>query len=226
MSVQKFIDIAKKDMGLAQTVNIYRENGVELTSSNLYRIQNNDALYISNGSILEEGYESLSLCVMGAGAVGKSAITLRFIQGQFVSNYDPTIEDAYRKQVDVDGNQLILDILDTAGQEDFECLRQQWMKDKNGFILVFSIIHKISFTQLQEFYDGIMDIYDDGNVPPIVLVGNKIDLDKNHIAYDPNINDDGDDDDKNSNRKYSNSDSNEEDKLLTQGTPERQVTFE
>eukprot|EP01084_Bolivina_argentea_P314835 545351_1 len=71
-----------------------------------------------------------------------------------------------------------------------------------------------------------MDIYDDGNVPPIVLVGNKIDLDKNHIAYDPNINDDGDDDDKNSNRKYSNSDSNEEDKLLTQGTPERQVTFE
>ena len=238
MTVAKFIDIAKKDMGLAKTCKIYRENGAELTSSNMYRIINNDALYASDGKLLQQKYDSMNLCVMGAGAVGKSAITLRFIQGQFVSNYDPTIEDAYRKQIDVDGNQLLLDILDTAGQEDFECLRTQWMKNKDAFILVYSIVRKTSFDQLKEFYDGIKEVYDDqNNIPPIILVGNKVDLDENHIAYiDPSQEIDQDEDDEDDEedeppkkgrrangrvKDYSDSDSDVEPEKL-----ERQVTFE
>ena len=35
-------------------------------------------------------------------------------------DWDPTIEDAYRKAVDVDDKLCMLEILDTAGQEDFE----------------------------------------------------------------------------------------------------------
>jgi len=38
-------------------------------------------------------------------------------QGVFVTDYDPTIEDAYRKNVAVDNEPAVLDILDTAGQE-------------------------------------------------------------------------------------------------------------
>ena len=40
---------------------------------------------------------------------------LSFFQGIFVEKYDPTIEDSYRKQVEVDGQQCMLEILDTAG---------------------------------------------------------------------------------------------------------------
>lgn len=40
---------------------------------------------------------------------------MQFVQGIFVEKYDPTIEDSYRKQVEVDGQQCMLEILDTAG---------------------------------------------------------------------------------------------------------------
>lgn len=55
------------------------------------------------------------LVVLGSGGVGKSALTVQFVQGVFVEKYDPTIEDSYRKQVEVDGQQCMLEILDTAG---------------------------------------------------------------------------------------------------------------
>ena len=40
---------------------------------------------------------------------------VQFVQGIFVEKYDPTIEDSYRKQVEVEGLQCMLEILDTAG---------------------------------------------------------------------------------------------------------------
>jgi len=55
------------------------------------------------------------LVIVGGGGVGKSALTIQLIQGHFVDEYDPTIEDSYRKQVTIDANTCLLDILDTAG---------------------------------------------------------------------------------------------------------------
>ncbi len=40
--------------------------------------------------------------MLGSGGVGKSAITVRFMSDVFVTDYDPTIEDSYRKQIVVD----------------------------------------------------------------------------------------------------------------------------
>jgi len=58
----------------------------------------------------------LRVVVVGGGGVGKSALTVRFIQGNFVEKYDPTIEDSYRKQVEVDGQSYMLDVMDTAAR--------------------------------------------------------------------------------------------------------------
>jgi small GTP-binding protein len=59
------------------------------------------------------------LVVLGEGGVGKSALSIQFVRNQFIIEYNPTIEECYRKQVTIDGVTCMLDILDTAGQEEF-----------------------------------------------------------------------------------------------------------
>lgn len=49
------------------------------------------------------------------GGVGKSALTVQFMRNTFVSVYDPTIEDTYRKTLMIDGEECLVEILDTAG---------------------------------------------------------------------------------------------------------------
>ncbi|KAF9094460.1 Ras- protein Rap-1b [Mortierella sp. AM989] len=115
------------------------------------------------------------LVVLGSGGVGKSALTVQFVQSVFVDRYDPTIEDSYRKQVEVDNQQCMLEILDTAGTEQFTAMRDLYMKNGQGFILVFSIILSSTFDELAELHRQILRVKDVDKVP-IVLVGNKCDL--------------------------------------------------
>ncbi|ORX56254.1 ras related protein 1b [Hesseltinella vesiculosa] len=117
------------------------------------------------------------LVVLGSGGVGKSALTVQFVQAIFVEKYDPTIEDSYRKQVEVDGQQCMLEILDTAGTEQFTAMRDLYMKSGQGFILVFSITTMVTLTDLHDIKEQIVRVKDTDNVP-MVLVGNKCDLEE------------------------------------------------
>lgn len=116
--------------------------------------------------------------VLGSGGVGKSALTFRLITDSFVAGYDPTIEDDYRKAITIDGQVERLDILDTAGQEEYNSMRDTWYQWGEGFLLVYSITNKSTFEELDEVCKEILMAKDP--VPesgiPIVLVGNKCDL--------------------------------------------------
>ena len=119
--------------------------------------------------------------VLGSGGVGKSALTVQFVQGVFVEKYDPTIEDSYRKNIEVDGIQCLLEILDTAGTEQFTAMRDLYMKDGQGFVLVFSIVAKSTFTDLNDIRDQIVRVKDADRFPSI-LVGNKCDLEDQRVV--------------------------------------------
>ncbi|XP_055214009.1 GTPase KRas isoform X2 [Gorilla gorilla gorilla] len=115
------------------------------------------------------------LVVVGAGGVGKSALTIQLIQNHFVDEYDPTIEDSYRKQVVIDGETCLLDILDTAGQEEYSAMRDQYMRTGEGFLCVFAINNTKSFEDIHHYREQIKRVKDSEDVP-MVLVGNKCDL--------------------------------------------------
>jgi len=117
--------------------------------------------------------------MMGGGGVGKSAITIRFIQNHFLVDYDPTIEDSYRKQVRIDEETAILEVLDTAGQEEYSAMRENWIRYGEGFFLVYSIDSRLSFEKeinpLLRHLQRVRDV-DELTEIPTVLFGNKCDL--------------------------------------------------
>ncbi|XP_067934072.1 GTPase KRas-like [Watersipora subatra] len=115
------------------------------------------------------------LVVVGAGGVGKSALTIQLIQNHFVEEYDPTIEDSYRKQVVIDGETCLLDILDTAGQEEYSAMRDQYMRTGEGFLCVFAVNNVKSYSDINLYREQIKRVKDAEEVP-MVLVGNKVDL--------------------------------------------------
>ncbi|KAJ5888785.1 Small GTPase superfamily Rho type [Penicillium taxi] len=135
------------------------------------------------------------LVVLGDGGVGKTALTIQLCLNHFVETYDPTIEDSYRKQVVIDQQSCMLEVLDTAGQEEYTALRDQWIRDGEGFVLVYSITSRASFSRITKFYNQIKMVKESSssgspsgpsylNSPmasgsplpvPVMLVGNKSD---------------------------------------------------
>ncbi|TDH72839.1 uncharacterized protein CCR75_008298 [Bremia lactucae] len=132
------------------------------------------------------------LVVLGSGGVGKSALTIRLVTDNFLEDYDPTIgsdmlsatlycfrnslSPRFGKQTTIDNSPALLDILDTAGQEEYTSMQDQWMREGKGFLLVYSVTSRSSFDDIAAFKDKILRAKDVDNVP-IVLVGNKCDLD-------------------------------------------------
>ena len=133
--------------------------------------------------------------VVGGGGVGKSCLTIQLIQSHFVDEYDPTIEgipqkrvssspaiwltlvtDSYRKQCVIDDEVALLDVLDTAGQEEYSAMREQYMRTGEGFLLVYSITSRQSFEEILTFQQQILRVKDKDYFP-IIIVGNKCDLD-------------------------------------------------
>ena len=99
--------------------------------------------------------DTIHIAVVGSGGIGKSALSVQYVQSLFTEDYDPTIQDNYSKTALIDGNYVDLDILDTAGQDEFTALREQYMKNQDGFLLCFSLASRETFDKVGEFHKQI-----------------------------------------------------------------------
>lgn len=121
------------------------------------------------------GRPRYKIVVVGDGGVGKSALTIQYFQRMFLEEHDPTIEDSYIQNDEIDNEWCILDVLDTAGQEEFSTMREQYMRKGHGFIIVYSVTDRQSFEQVRRFHKQILRVRDRDSYP-MILAANKIDL--------------------------------------------------
>lgn len=141
---------------------------------------------ISRNSIL------VKVVMVGNGGVGKSSLTLQFMYNDFVDEYEPTKADSYRKDINIDGEEVNLDIMDTAGQEEYANVRDNYLRSGDGFLCVFSLTERESFRAAREIREQILRVKsgqaDEGDIP-FILVGNKNDLtDKRQVSEEEALN--------------------------------------
>uniref|UniRef100_A0A3B4UXJ0 GTP-binding protein Rheb n=1 Tax=Seriola dumerili TaxID=41447 RepID=A0A3B4UXJ0_SERDU len=119
--------------------------------------------------------KSRKIAVLGYRSVGKSSLTIQFVEGQFVDSYDPTIENTFTKTMTVNGQEYNLQLVDTAGQDEYSIFPQSYTIDVDGYILIYSVTSYKSFEVVRVIHEKLLDMV--GNVQvPIILVGNKKDL--------------------------------------------------
>lgn len=123
----------------------------------------------------------MRICVVGSGGVGKSCVTIQFLKQKFAEYYDPTIEESYRKTVTVDGSEYNLEIVDTAGQEEFATFRDSSLSHGDGFLLVYAINSADRWKELQELHTKILRVKDADHCP-MVVIGNKADLEDQRMV--------------------------------------------
>lgn len=182
-TMSQFLDMAGETLGIdAKRAFLAVGDNPEIEAANTF--SQDDTIIVTEGADPADGEEentaaeemSIRLAVLGAGGVGKSALTLRYVRDFFVTDWDPTIEDAYRTTVEVDNVCCQLEVLDTAGQDDFSALRPQWMMGKDGYIFVFGLDREGSENDLAQYYELHTQLKEEGQPKAIMLVGNKKDL--------------------------------------------------
>lgn len=119
--------------------------------------------------------------MVGCGGVGKSALTIQFMYDEFVADYEPSKVSNYRKKIELDGEKAYIDIVDTAGEEEYAAVRDNLIRSGEGFLCIFSVMDKYSYVWTQDFREQVLrvkgaDSTTAGEIP-FILVGNKCEVD-------------------------------------------------
>jgi small GTP-binding protein len=117
--------------------------------------------------------------LIGDGYVGKTSIRLKYLKGGFKRNYIPTLGvDFAQKLIQHEGVPTNLVIWDIAGQSLFESLRKRYYDGASGIILVYSVIDKVAFGNARKWLEEAHGYVK--KLPPLIIIGNKVDLRENN----------------------------------------------
>ncbi|NXE02272.1 REBL1 GTPase, partial [Chaetorhynchus papuensis] len=99
---------------------------------------------------------------------GETSLAHQFVEGKFVECYEPTVESTYNKVVVVGKDEFQLQLVDTAGQDEYTIL-------PHGYVLVYSVTSLRSFQVVKTLREKLYESRGKTRLP-VVLVGNKADL--------------------------------------------------
>ncbi len=123
------------------------------------------------------------IILVGDYGVGKSTSIHRFVEDKFKENYIPTLGvQVSKKSFDIGEDNVELMIWDLAGQDRYLMIRQRFYTGTQGILMLYDITRKSSLDHINRWYKEV--IKHTGPIP-IVLIGNKIDLeDKREVSND------------------------------------------
>jgi small GTP-binding protein len=119
--------------------------------------------------------ETFSIAVLGAGGVGKTCLVLRLTKNTWDSDYIPTIQDYFEKQMPLYGSTYNLKIIDTAGQDEMQGITDIGIKDAQACVIVYSVTSQVSFNDAEKYRDKVRSFSQTGRIN-IVLAANKCDI--------------------------------------------------
>jgi small GTP-binding protein len=122
-----------------------------------------------------DGIPLQRVCMLGTGGVGLTAIIRQFLFKELFLKYDPTVEDMYFGQIIVNGERRNLELMDTAGQEEYSALRDQYIKCYKMFVYVYSITSVTTFQAIDKIMLQTTRAHENEKIFGI-LIGNKTDL--------------------------------------------------
>ncbi|XP_040474846.1 GTPase RhebL1 [Falco naumanni] len=112
--------------------------------------------------------------ILGYRAVGKTSLAHQFVEGKFVECYEPTVESTYNKMVVVGKDEFQLQLVDTAGQDEYTILPHSFVISIHGYVL-YSVTSLRSFQVVKTLHNKLYESRGKTHMP-VVLVGNKADL--------------------------------------------------
>ena len=126
----------------------------------------------------------IKIITLGDSRVGKTSLIIKYIDNKFTGNYVTTMGfDIKNKQLTLkDGTEAKLMVFDTAGQERFRSLAENYIKKANGVLLVYDISERVSFQNIENWIESIKE---NCNGIPTILIGNKSDLnDERKVSFE------------------------------------------
>ena len=118
---------------------------------------------------------SYNIILIGDSSVGKSTFFIQFFNQKFLEKNVATIGIEFNnKEMNIKGVSVNINIYDTAGQEKYKVLTNNYYKKADGIVLMYSVDDVISFKEIENWFTNIQEKAK--KEITIALVANKVDL--------------------------------------------------
>ncbi|PLN77150.1 ras-like protein Ras1 [Aspergillus taichungensis] len=141
--------------------------------------------------------DKFTVVVIGDEAVGKSALIIRLCLDHFPEGHAPTADDTIRKPAVIDNRPCLINIIDTAGRDEYASQLEEWMSHGDAFLLAYDVTSRASFDHVIKYYKQVRRmklgrglakmssermLFQSPHGVSVVMVGNKIDLAESRVV--------------------------------------------
>uniref|UniRef100_A0A8C6VAU7 RHEB like 1 n=1 Tax=Naja naja TaxID=35670 RepID=A0A8C6VAU7_NAJNA len=88
-------------------------------------------------------------------SICKTSLAHQFVDGEFLECYDPTVESTYNKMLMVGKDEFHLQLVDTAGQDEYTILPHSFIIGIHGYVLVYSVTSLRSFQVVKSLHSKL-----------------------------------------------------------------------